>query len=121
MLQGLTLSIAIAIFAMAFSTFIPIGAVVLAIIIGLILANTIKLSDSFKPGITYAEKSILAFATLGINLDFSVLAALGISTLIIIVLGMIVTIYSTIYIAKFFNIDKKFCTYFRDWKWSLWS
>jgi uncharacterized integral membrane protein (TIGR00698 family) len=110
MLQGLALSFVIAIFAMALSTFISIGAVVIAIILGLLIANFVKLSDSFKPGITYAEKSILAFAiaTLGINLDFSVLASLGFSTLFIIVSGMIVTIYVTIFLAKFFNIDKKF-------------
>jgi uncharacterized integral membrane protein (TIGR00698 family) len=110
MLKGLTLTLVIAILAMAFSTFIPIGAVVIAIILGLLVANIVKLNDSFKPGITYAEKSILAIAiaTLGINLDFRVLASLGFSTIIIIVFGMIMTIYSTIYLAKFFNIDKKF-------------
>lgn len=110
MLQGLVLSLVIAIIAMAFSTFIPLGSVVLAILLGMLISNFVKLPDSFKPGITYAEKSILAFAigTLGINLDFKVLGNLGISTLLIILLGMIVTIYSSILLARYFNIDKKF-------------
>jgi uncharacterized integral membrane protein (TIGR00698 family) len=110
MLSGLAISTAIAIVAMALSTFISIGAVVLAIVLGLIVSNSVTIPDRFKIGITYAEKSILAFAiaTLGINLDFTVLASLGLSTFIIILLGMIVTIYSTLFIAKFFNIDKKF-------------
>ena len=110
MLQGIALSLVLAVFALAFSTFIPLGAVVIAIILGMLLANIVKLPKSFAPGITYAEKSILAFAiaTLGINLDFSVLAELGYSVILIIVLGMIMTIYSTLFIASKFGIDKKF-------------
>lgn len=110
MLQGIALSLVIAIFALAFSTFIPLGAVVIAIVLGMIIANIAKLPKSFSPGITYAEKSILAFAiaTLGINLDFSVLSDLGFSVILIIVLGMMVTIYSTLFIASKFGIDKKF-------------
>jgi uncharacterized integral membrane protein (TIGR00698 family) len=110
MKYGIALATIIGIVAFALSPIIPIGAVAIAILIGMLIANTIKLDSKYSSGITYAEKSILAFAiaTLGINLDFSVLAELGFSTIIIIVLGMIVTIYSTLFIAQFFGIDKKF-------------
>lgn len=110
MLQGIALSFILAIFALAISTFVSLGAVVIAIILGILVANITSLPKSFSPGITYAEKSILAFAiaTLGINLDFSVLASLGFSTLLIIVIGMIVTIYSTLFIASKFGINKEF-------------
>ena len=110
MRYGIALATIIAIAALLFSTFIPLGAVVIAIILGMIVANTIKLDSKYSSGITYAEKSILSFAiaTLGINLDFSVLAKLGISTIIVIVFGIVITIYSTLFIAKFFNINKRF-------------
>ena len=109
MKYGIVLESIIGIVALGLSPIIPVGAVAIAILIGMIISNTIKLDNKYSSGITYAEKSILAFAiaTLGINLDFSVLANLGFST-IIIVLGMIVTIYSTLFIAQFFGIDKKF-------------
>jgi len=110
MLKGILLSIIIGLVGLILSNYFPIGAVALSIIIGIIVANIIKLDKSYNSGITYSEKSILAFAiaTLGINLDFSFLMSLGIKTLILIVLAMIVTIFSGVVLGKIFNIDKKF-------------
>lgn len=109
MKYGIALATIIAIVALLLSPIIPIGAVVIAILIGMIVTNIIKLDSKYSSGIVYAEKSILAFAiaTLGINLDFSILAQLGFSTIIIIILGIIITIYSTLFIAKFFGLDKR--------------
>ena len=107
---GVGLTIVIAIVAYFLSSYIAIGSVAIAIILGIILANSIKLSSKFSKGITYSEKSILAFAIalMGINLDFSILIDLGIGAIILIILGMIVTIFSSIFIGKAFGLDKKF-------------
>lgn len=61
-------------------------------------------------GITYAEKTLLSYAIalMGINLDFGVLAALGVKTIVIVILGMLVTIYSSVLLGRLFGIDKKF-------------
>jgi len=110
MLYGIALTSIIAILAYLLSSFISIGSVVIAIILGIIIANTIKLDSKYSSGITYSEKSILAFAIalMGINLDFSILANLGVGAIVLIVLSMILTIYSSIIIGKILGLDKKF-------------
>jgi uncharacterized integral membrane protein (TIGR00698 family) len=109
-IKGVSLSIIVSIVALGFSSFLPIGVVALSIITGIVIANIIKFDKSYNSGITYSEKSILAFAitTLGINLDFSFLMSLGFQTLVLIILAMVVTIFSGIILGKIFNIDKKF-------------
>lgn len=109
-LHGITLSIFIGIIALIIAGFLPIGAVALAIIIGAVIGNTVSINEKYNPGITYAEKSLLAWAIafMGINLDFTILAQLGFSSLILIILGMIITIYSAVLIAKKMGFDKDF-------------
>ncbi len=106
---GLLLSIVITIISILLSNFIAIGSVAIAIILGIIIGNSVKISEKYNSGITYAEKTLLSFAIalMGINLDFTILAELGIKTLILIVLSMILTITSGIVIGKFYGIDKK--------------
>jgi len=108
--KGVALTVAIGIVAIVLSNFISIGSVALAIILGVILANSINLHNSFSPGITYSEKKILAFAiaTMGINLNFSILMQLGVKTITLIILSMILTIFTAIFLGKLFKIDKKF-------------
>jgi len=106
---GLLLVLIISLLAIFLSKFIAIGAVTIAIILGIILGNSVKFDDKYNSGITYAEKTILSFsiALMGINLDFSILAQLGLKTIILITLGMVVTIISAILIGKIFKLDKK--------------
>jgi uncharacterized integral membrane protein (TIGR00698 family) len=108
--KGLTLSIIIAVVAMLGALYIPIGGVALAIIIGMIIGNIVNLNESYSSGITYAEKTLLAYAIalMGIDLDFGVLSALGIKTVGLIIVSMIFTIFITLYIAKYFKLDDKF-------------
>jgi len=108
--NGLVAAIAIAIAAFFLAKLIPIGAVAIAIIVGIIVGNVIKLGDSFSPGITYAEKTLLgyAIALMGIQLDFTVLSALGMKTIFLIVFGMVITIYSAVLLGRYFKIDSKF-------------
>jgi len=109
-LKGIALTVVIGIVAIVLSQFISIGSVALAIILGVILANSVNLHNSFAPGITYSEKKILAFAiaTMGINLNFSILMQLGTKTIILIILSMIITIFTAIFLGRLFKIDKKF-------------
>lgn len=108
--KGIVLSIAIAVIAWLGAFIIPIGSVAVAIILGVIIGNFVKLDGSYSMGITYAEKTLLSYAIalMGINLDFGVLAALGVKTIVIILAGMAVTIYTSVLLGKFFGIDKKF-------------
>jgi uncharacterized integral membrane protein (TIGR00698 family) len=108
--KGLALTILIAIVATLLAPFIPIGSVAIAIVLGIIVGNSIKLKDSYSTGINCAEKTLLAYAIalMGIELDFGVLNALGFKTIVLIVFAMVFTIVATIYIAKLFKLDSKF-------------
>lgn len=109
-IKGLSLSGVIALLAFISSFFIPLGSVTLAIIIGVIVGNLIQFDHSYDSGITYAEKTLLAYAIalMGIELDFNILAALGLKTIMIIVVGMVATIWLSVYIGKYLHLDKKF-------------
>ncbi|MDD2697719.1 MAG: putative sulfate exporter family transporter [Arcobacteraceae bacterium] len=105
---GIALSSLLAFIAFFLGKYIAIGSAVIAIILGVIVSNSIKLPHIYNKGIGFSEKTLLAvaIATMGITLDFSVLLNLGFETLLLIVVGISVTILSALFIAKFFNIDK---------------
>jgi uncharacterized integral membrane protein (TIGR00698 family) len=109
-IYGILLSIIIGIIALSISNFLPIGSVALAIIVGAIIGNTIKLDEKYNSGITYSEKTLLAIAIalMGINLDFVILSELGIKSILMIITAMIITIAVSIYFAKLFKFDKDF-------------
>ncbi|TLP37533.1 YeiH family protein [Arcobacter arenosus] len=109
-IYGILLSILVAFFAFFLSSYIPIGSVAIAIILGAIVGNLIKLPSKFNSGITFSEKTILALAIslLGINLDFNVLEELGFGTILLIIISLISTIVFTNFLAKKQNFDTKF-------------
>jgi len=59
---GLTLTIFLALLALFLSEYITIGAVTIAIILGIIIGNSIKLKDKYNSGITFSEKKLLSFS-----------------------------------------------------------
>lgn len=109
-IHGVLLSVFIGLIALFLSSFIPVGSVALAIIVGAVIGNSIKIGDKFSSGITYSEKVLLAYAIalMGINLDFVILSELGIKSIVLIISALIVTIFTALYIAKIFKFDKDF-------------
>lgn len=108
MIYGVLLCSVLALAALLISKYIPIGMVTLAIILGIIIGNTLKLSVTFQQGITYSEKNILSFAIalLGIKLNYKIIAELGYTTLLIIMLAMFVTIITAIILGKVFKVEQ---------------
>ncbi len=107
---GLIAAVGVSITAFFLANFIPIGAVAVAIIVGIIVGNVFTFDEKYDTGITYAEKTLLgyAIALMGIKLDFTVLSALGFKTIIVIVIGMALTIYAAILIGRYYKLDPKF-------------
>ena len=77
MIYGVLLCSVLALAALLISKYIPIGMVTLAIILGIIIGNTLKLSVTFQQGITYSEKNIPAFQNLGLWLMLMMGLVLG--------------------------------------------
>ena len=107
---GLIIAIVVALISLGLAHILPIGSVAIAIIVGIVVGNSIKIPKICDKGITYAEKTLLAYAIglMGINLDFSILVSLGFKSILLIIVGMVITIFSALFFGKLFGIDKKF-------------
>lgn len=110
MSYGITLCAVIAIPAHFFASYIPIGAITIAIIAGIVLGNLIKSNESFKAGIDFSEKQLLPFsiALMGVNLNFLILNELGLKSIFIIISGIVFTLCAALVLAKLFKFDIKF-------------
>ncbi len=112
--KGLLASTAVAIVAIIITEFISFSTATVAIILGMIVGNyfyaTFHAEESaFKSGVKFAEKDLLMFAIalMGINLNFTMLANLGVQTILIIVLGMAFTISMGLLLGKLFKLNPK--------------
>ncbi len=89
---GLVLVLAIAVIANAASGFLPpaVNSVIVAILLGLLVKNTVGVPSSFQPGIKFSLNKLLRLAIilLGIRLSFLEVVRIGAQSLIIIVACM---------------------------------
>jgi uncharacterized integral membrane protein (TIGR00698 family) len=90
--------------AQAMPKAVPIQPIVIALVIGIIL-NPFAMRPTFQPGIAFAVKKLLrwAVALLGLRIALGEIVALGISTALLVVFGMVVTIVSGFALARFFG------------------
>jgi len=107
---GIALCVAIGAFSVFIGSYLPVGAVVVAIILGIIVGNTIKLKDVFKGGITFCEKHVLslAIALMGIKLNYLVLEELGFKSILLVVCAQLVTISTALVLGKVFKLNNTF-------------
>jgi uncharacterized integral membrane protein (TIGR00698 family) len=110
-IASLSLCAVIAIVAALSAKYIPyLGGVTLAIIIGIILRNSVKIPDKYGSGFNYAEKSILplAIALLGVQLDLNLLIGLGFQTFLGICLIMASTLFVSFLLGRVFKFGRDF-------------
>jgi len=111
--KGLVVSIAVAIIAVIIAKLISFSAATIAIILGMIIGNKFPFlnqkGSEYLGGIKFAEKDLLMFAIalLGINLNFTILASLGVKTIFIIVIAMVFTILMGVFLGKLFKLNPK--------------
>ena len=105
---GFFLSAAVAVAAVVSAPWVahalPIPAMVIALIIGIAL-NPLAKKAAFEPGILFCVKTLLrwAVALLGLRIALAEIAALGLGTVVIVVLSMAVTIVSGFLLARLFG------------------
>lgn len=112
-LPGLLITLSIAIFAKFISSiFMGIGAITLALLLGIIAGNLINFSPVHTPGIRFSEKKILEFAIvlMGFNLQLDVVTKLGSEAFLIVIPLMAITIITGIIISTAFGNSLKFGT-----------
>ncbi len=98
---GVVLCTVIGLAAKYLSSFLPFGSVTIAILLGIVIGNSVNLGDLFKPGITFSEKQLLsvAIALIGVNLNYVILQELGLRSIGLIISAMGVTIVASLFLA----------------------
>ena len=112
-LPGLFLSILLAIVSQclvklpAFST---LGAALIAILLGMLLGNTLCKGSRYEEGTKFSEKRLLEYSIVlnGLILDIVIVKEVGIQGVIFIVCQMVLTIVAAYAISRKFGFGKKF-------------
>ncbi len=110
-IPGLVLTVLIALCAKITSSYIhAIGAVSVAIILGIIVGNTLKVGDKFNKGIAFSEKNLLTYAIMlmGFKLELGELSEMGTTVFLIVLPTMLVTITAGIIYGRLFGFSKSF-------------
>ncbi len=112
--KGLLASIVVTIISIFLSKILHFNTATIAIVLGMIIGNIFytkfhNKNSEYTKGIKFAEKDLLMFAIalMGINLNFTMLASLGVKTLFMIILAMIFTIFMGKYLGKLFGLNSK--------------
>lgn len=91
------------------SIYPPVSAVLITVILGFFIKNTVGVRQEFKPGIEYSLKSLLKLAIifLGVRLSFTDLENLGARPLFIVILCICVALLLTIQMARRMKVPPK--------------
>jgi uncharacterized integral membrane protein (TIGR00698 family) len=90
----------------------PISGVIVAIILGMIVKNTIGVNKIFEPGINFAMKKVLkaAIFLLGLGLSFMAVVTTGSKALIIILICVTFAITATYFFGRKMGLPDKLAT-----------
>lgn len=110
-LPGILLCAVIGTAAWFSAKLLPIGGVTISILIGIVTGNLIKLPEYFSSGTAFCEKKVLtwAIAIMGISLDYTILADLGLPTFILIIAAVVFTISTALILGKKTGLNKELC------------
>ena len=90
----------------------PISTIMIAIILGMIVKNTIKVPTFFNSGISFCVKKILRLGIILMGIRLSILELLKIAgtSIVIVIICMAAAIFFTIFIARKFKLPPKLGT-----------
>ncbi len=121
-LPGLVLALALAIAGHYLSVFIgvdlmglpksPISAIMMAIVLGILVRNTITLPKTFEPGIRFGLVRVLrlGIVLLGIRLSLGQVGAIGLQSLPIIIGAVVAALLVVTYISKKLGLTERLGT-----------
>jgi uncharacterized integral membrane protein (TIGR00698 family) len=110
---GIALSAAVAVAAVLIAPLLakvlPVPAMVIALAIGIAL-NGLAERPAFQPGITFCVKTLLrwAVALLGLRIALGEIAALGVTTALLVVVSMVVTLLAGVLLARVFSQNQHY-------------
>ncbi|MGC6767968.1 YeiH family protein [Enterococcus sp. LJL128] len=102
-LLGLSLAVIVAVISKGLAVFLPqLGGATIAILLGIVLGNTIGHQDQLDAGTKFAESKLLEFSVvlLGATVTFQTIAEMGVMGVLFVLLLMAGTIVFTYWIGK---------------------
>lgn len=108
LLPGLALSAGAAAVAYLLSTLLPgLSAMLVAILLGVTLANTVTLPARFSPGVTFTAKKLLrvGIVLLGLQVALGDIAALGAPLILVVVITVITGLLGTIALGRLLGVS----------------
>ncbi|MGP9844146.1 YeiH family protein [Brachybacterium sp. 107] len=110
LLPGLALSLGVAVLAQLVAPFVPgVSALIIAIIVGITLANTAGLPAPVVPGTDFSAKKLLraGIVLLGLQLVLGDILALGVPMLLVVVCVVVGGIFGTIALGRLLKVDPR--------------
>ena len=107
-IPGVIACVLLAVISIFLARYVLIGGVTVAILLGVLIGNLVKLPGAVCSGIIFAEKIILtwAIALMGFGLNYGVLAHVGIPALAVIICGLFLTIGLSKILGHAFGLDR---------------
>lgn len=105
-IKGIILSVLLGGIAWVAAPFIPmLNAIVIALLLGIIIANVFSLAKDWDNGISFSSKYFLEVAIifLGFGISFQDISNLGWQVIVILVITIIIILFATIYLARLFT------------------
>jgi len=117
-LPGLALSLLVALGALGLHSLLPgqfgvsVGAVLLAVVIGLLVGNLFSMPAALAPGIRFAYGALLrlAIVLLGASLSLQSIAAVGVKALSMVVLLMLLALGMAHFVGRLLGVPGKLAT-----------
>jgi uncharacterized integral membrane protein (TIGR00698 family) len=101
-LPGLGLALGLTIIVYLVSEYTGLNAIILALVLGILVGNMFPLPESTTNGIKFSSGFVLeiAIVLMAFGINYSQFISLGWQTIVIILVSMIVTLWSTLFLAK---------------------
>ena len=105
-IKGIFLSILLGVIALLSAQYIPmLNAIVVALLLGILIANVFTVEQQWNTGISFTSKYFLEIAIifLGFGISFQDIGNLGWQVVAILIISIVIVLVSTIYLAKLFS------------------
>lgn len=101
-LKGIFLAISIALAAILIANWSGVNSILISLIIGVIVGNTLSLSDTFDPGIKVVSGLFLeiAIVLMAFGIDYGSFLKLGWQTILIIIITIVIVLWATLFLSK---------------------
>lgn len=108
LIKGIALSLSIGAVAFIISSQVKqLDSILLGLLLGIVIGNTLKLPAYFSPGITYTSGKMLEFSILflALGVNFNYISRIGGLSFLYLVIAVLAVLFISLYMSRKFNIS----------------